>query len=159
MKSTLFMLMTFMALNAQAQVKELADNEPAYRLDARTHYLQVLRDIQPLMPAKTIYLQNNQVVTYKEVDHSQVYCSLENVRDQDTTVAKKIAKGVMYKIDEDDSSGWEKYLSFRIWQKGMLLWDNGYYQFINCHAEYNSKDVLTYGTLKKHIGKLLRILK
>jgi len=63
------------------------------------------------------------------------------------------------KIDEDDSSGWEKFLSFRIWQKGMLFWDNGYYQFINCHAEYNSQDVLTYGTLKKHMGKFLRILK
>ena len=160
MKSTLFILMTFLTLTAQAQVKELAENEPAYKLDARTHYIKVIKDIEPLMAAKTIYLQNNQILTYKEVDQSQVYCSMENVRSQDETIAKEISKGTTYKIEDNDDNfkSWEKFLSYRIWQKGMIFWDNGYYQFLDCSA-LNTNNVLNYGTLKKHIGKFLRILK
>ena len=160
MKLLLIGLMTIVTFSAQAQYKELKNNDPAYRLDASTHYIKVTNDIKAIQATKKIFLQNNKILSYKEVNQKQPNCTLEKVRSSDTAIVKTIKTGTTYKIEDNDENfkSWEKYLSYRIWQKGMLFWDNGYYQFINCTA-LDTDDVLSYGTLKKHIGKFMVIYK
>jgi hypothetical protein len=151
---TLFVLLTI--INTAWAAKELKNSDPVYGHPNETLRMQILQTITPITATKIIFLQNNKIVSWNEVDKSYPYCSFENVRDRDKTVLKPIKKDTFYKLTDDFFTSWEKALGYRIWQKKSFFWDNGNYQAFDCKA-FNTPYIFTYGELKKHIGKYVRI--
>jgi hypothetical protein len=158
MKNLFILLMFTLTFNAPfaAQAKELKISYPVYGYADETLRMQVIQTITPLNATKKIFLQNNKVLNWKDVNQSEVYCSFENARERDKTIVKPIKKDTFYKLTNDFFNSWEKVLGYRIWQKNYFFWDNGYYQAFDCNA-LNTPHIFTYGILKKHVGKYLRI--
>jgi hypothetical protein len=152
----LFWTTFIISLSAQAS---LSNNDGVWDL-GESYRILVIKDIIAPAKSKNIFIQNNNLLTAGQVNKKQPFCVLENVRDRDQASIHHLKAGTLFKPTNDFMNGWEKYFSYRIWQKSLLFWDNGYYQAFTCNANMLGLDhpfEWNHLEFKRHVGKFLKI--
>ncbi len=88
------------------------------------------------------------------------FCQLKNIRNDGKKISLK--PNALFRFSDEDGFYWEHFLTGRIWQKKLIIWDNGKVQNFSCndtaafHNEIPSKGV-TYRHIKEAVGSYLEI--
>jgi hypothetical protein len=155
---TLSIVLLINSLVFALHAKELSPSEFVFGHPDKTIFMKIINTIKPKTLTKKIFIQNNKIVSWNQVNQDEIYCVFENTRSTDKTILSPIETDTVFKLSNDFFESWEKVLGFRLWQKNFFIWDNGYYQAFDCTA-LNTPSIFDYATLKSHVGFYFKLYK